>query len=95
MAVFTVDSDQVLAQSTAINGTIERVRSEVAAMLGQLTQLEASWTGQASLAFQGTVDQWKMVQLKVEESLASITLCLAAAGRQYSEVEQANLTMFR
>lgn len=95
MAIFTVDSDQVLAQSTAVNGTIERIRSEVGSMLGQLTQLESSWTGQAAVAFRGTVDQWRTVQQQVEASLASITQCLAAAGRQYSEVELANLSMFR
>ena len=95
MAIFTVDSDQVLAQSTAVNGTIERIRSEVGSMLGQLTQLESSWTGQAAVAFRGTVDQWRTVQQQVEASLASITQCLAAAGRQYPEVELANLSMFR
>jgi len=95
MSVFTVDSDAILTQSAAVSGTVERIRGEVSAMLGQLTQLQSSWTGQASGAFHGTVEQWRGTQRQVEESLAAITQALAVAGRQYAEAEVANLALFR
>ena len=45
MAVFQVDSDAVLASTAAIRSTIDRLQSESAAMLAQLTQLQSSWSG--------------------------------------------------
>ena len=60
MAVFSVDSDAVLASTAAVRGTIERLQAESNAMLAQLTQLQGSWTGSASIAFHGVVDQWRV-----------------------------------
>ena len=45
MAVFSVDSDAVLTQSAAVRATADRLHAESQAMLAQLTQLQASWTG--------------------------------------------------
>lgn len=95
MAVFTVDSDAVLHQSAAVTSSGERVRGEVAGMLGQLTQLQSSWTGQAASAFQAMIEQWRGAQRTVDEALATINQSLAIAGRQYSEAEVANLSLFR
>ena len=50
MAVFSVDSDAVLATTSAVRGTIDRIQAETQAMLTQLTQLQATWTGSASVA---------------------------------------------
>ena len=51
MSTFTVDSDAVLAATSTIRATGDRVQSETTAMLGHLTQLQGSWTGSASVAF--------------------------------------------
>ena len=81
MAVFSVDSDQLLVATTsAVRGTIDRLQGETGAMMSQLMQLQASWTGSASIAFQGVVDQWRVTQRQVEDSLAGINTALAAAG---------------
>ncbi|WP_296198598.1 WXG100 family type VII secretion target [uncultured Microbacterium sp.] len=95
MAVFTVDSDAVLTQSAQVQATVERLRAETQAMLSQLMQLQSAWTGQASSAFHGAVEQWRPAQRHVEEALGAITLALGAAGRQYADAEQANLALFR
>lgn len=95
MAVFSVDSDAVLATTSAVRGTIDRVQGETNAMMSQLMQLQASWTGSASVAFQGVVDQWRATQRQVEDALAGINTALAAAGRQYAETEQATMSLFR
>jgi len=50
MAVFSVDSDAVLATTSAVRGTIDRLQGETSAMMSQLMQLQASWTGSASIA---------------------------------------------
>ena len=60
MAVFSQDSDQVLATTSAVRGTIDRLEGETSALMSQLMQLQASWTGSASVAFQGVVDQWRI-----------------------------------
>ena len=95
MAVFTVDSDAVLAQSAAIRGTVDRIQGESQAMLGQLVQLQSTWTGQASAAFQETVERWRATQRQVEEALAAITLALESAGRHYADAEVTNAALFR
>ncbi len=95
MAVYSVDSDAVLATTAAVRGTIDRLQSETQAMLNQLTQLQGSWTGTAAVAFQGVVDQWRATQRQVEDSLAGINTALAAAGRQYADAEQATTSLFR
>ena len=59
MAVFSVDSDAVIAGTATVRGTIERLQAESTAMMAQLTQLQSTWTGSASVAFHGVVDQWR------------------------------------
>lgn len=95
MAVFSVDSDAVLAATGSIRGTIDRLQGETHQMLAQLTHLQGAWSGAASAAFQGALDQWRATQRQVEESLAGINHALTVAGQQYAEAEQASLSLFR
>jgi len=95
MAVYSVDSDAVIATTAAVRGTIDRLQGETQAMLAQLTGLQGSWTGSAAAAFAGVVDQWRATQLQVEQALAAINTALAAAGRQYAEAEQFSAGLFR
>ncbi|WP_029146184.1 WXG100 family type VII secretion target [Microbacterium luticocti] len=95
MSVYSVDSDAVLAATSAVHGTIDRLQGETASMLAQLTNLQATWTGSASAAFATVVDQWRATQAQVEQSLAAINAALAAAGRQYAEAEQFSTGLFR
>lgn len=94
MSRYVVDADAIRGAHIGVRGTASRVQSEVASMHGQLQALQDSWSGQASVAFQGLVQDWRATQLRVEESLASINEALAAAGRQYDEVEQGNTRLF-
>lgn len=94
MSRYVVDADAIHGASIAVRGTATRLQSEVSAMHSQLQALQDSWSGQASVAFQGVVQDWRATQIRVEESLAAINEALAQAGRQYDEVEQGNLRMF-
>ncbi|WP_460772188.1 WXG100 family type VII secretion target [Microbacterium sp. GXF7504] len=94
MSVFSVDPDAVFGATAALRGTIDRLQGESASLSAQLVQLQSSWTGTAAAMFQDTVDQWRATQHQVEESLARIGTALDAAGRQYRDVEQANMTLF-
>ncbi|MDX2375935.1 WXG100 family type VII secretion target [Microbacterium sp. LRZ72] len=95
MAVYSVDSDAVLTQSTAVRATADRLHAETQAMLAQLTQLQASWTGHAATSFQGVLEEWRGAQLHVEQALGAITTALAVAGQQYADAELANASLFR
>ncbi|MCU1569531.1 MAG: type secretion protein [Naasia sp.] len=95
MTRFSVDGEAVLAASSAVASTIPRVQSDVAALLAQLTSLQESWGGSAALAFQSVVNDWRTTQQRVDEALVAINQALAAAGRQYLDVEEANARMFR
>lgn len=94
MTSYHVDSDAVIQSTRSAHGSIERIRTEVQALLGQLTSLEGSWSGQASMAFQSVVADWRATQQRVEESLVGIATALGSAGAQYAETEQANLRLF-
>lgn len=95
MTAYSVDSDAVFTATASVRGTIDRVQADTSAMLAQLTQLQSSWTGSASLAFQGVIDQWRVTQRHVEDSLAGINAALTSAGRQYVEAEQLSVSLFR
>jgi early secretory antigenic target protein ESAT-6 len=94
MAKFTVDAEAVFAAQTSVASTITRIQSDAAALMAQLTGLQGSWGGDASVAFQTVAADWRAVQQRVEESIGAINAALGAAGRQYLEVEQANARMF-
>lgn len=95
MATFSVDSDAVLTATSAIRSTADRLQGETAAMLGQLTQLQGSWTGAAAIAFQGVIDRWRVTQRDLEAVLGDIGSALAQAGSQYAHTEAAASGLFR
>jgi early secretory antigenic target protein ESAT-6 len=94
MTRYQVDSDAVLGAEAALRASASRIQSEVAGMLGQLVNLQSTWSGQASTAFQGVVSDWRTTQQQVEQSLAGITTALGRAGQQYADAEQANASLF-
>ena len=94
MTRYQVDSEQVQLATQSAQGTIGRIRSEVASLLAQLTGLQGSWTGQAASAFQAAVEDWRLTQQHVEESLSSLSQALGAAGMHYADAEQANARLF-
>lgn len=94
MTRYQVDSEQVQLATQSAQGTMGRIRSEVASLLAQLTGLQGSWTGQAASAFQAAVEDWRLTQQHVEESLSSLSQALGTAGVHYADAEQANARLF-
>ncbi|MBP2437227.1 WXG100 family type VII secretion target [Microbacterium amylolyticum] len=95
MAQFTVDSTQILATQSEVQAASERLRAEVAFLMGKVHQLESSWQGGASQAFQGLAAEWQVVHLQVEEALQSIARRLQVAGTGYQQVEMDVANIFR
>lgn len=95
MTRYQVDSDIVMGTTTRVRATIDSIRSDVAGLMGQLTELQSTWTGEASAAFQGVVTDWRATQQRVEESITTINQALARAGAQYQDVERGNADLFR
>jgi WXG100 family type VII secretion target len=91
---FQVDSDEVLSATSAARASIARISAEVNGLLAQLTSLQGSWSGQAAMAFQGIVAEWRGTQQRVEESMASINAALGRAADQYAQIEAANTRLF-
>ncbi len=87
MAVYMVDSEQLQLAVTNTQSSIGRVQAEVAALLGNLTALEGSWSGEAAAAFQGLVQQWRSTQAQVELSISAINGALGSASASYGTVE--------
>ncbi len=94
MTRFQVDSEAVATATSAVRASADRIQGEVSGLLGQLTALQGSWTGQASVGFQAVVGDWRATQARVEESLALISAALGQAGNAYAKVEAANARLF-
>lgn len=84
---YNVDSERVQAASAAVSRSVGAIRSEVAIMMRNLTDLQASWQGSAATAFSGVASQWQGAQAQVEQALAAIQQALAAAATTYSDAE--------
>ena len=94
MSRFEVDSTRVSEASAAVLSSAGALSTEVDRMMRNLVDLQSSWKGQASSGFQGVVTEWRGTQERVRAALEDIQRALAAAGRQYADVEAANVRMF-
>ncbi|MFM6966251.1 MAG: WXG100 family type VII secretion target [Rhodoluna sp.] len=94
MTQFTVDSEQVRAANSAIQGTITRINHEVDFLHGQLLGLQSTWTGLAANSFQELAAAWRSTSATIEAQLAALGDALALAANQYSEIELANQRLF-
>lgn len=95
MSVFTVDTEAVHAAEGSARATMERLQTESTTLMAQLTQLQSSWVGTASNAFQSCAEQWRGAQLHVEQVLESISTSLGGAAVQYADADQYSATLFR
>ena len=94
MTQFRVDSEAVAHATSTVQASVTRIQGEVALLRTQLSDLQASWSGPAATAFQGTVDAWHQTQIRVEESLTQLSQTLGVAARQYAEMEIATTRLF-
>lgn len=95
MSVFTVDTEAVHAAHGATRATIERLQSESATLMAQLRQLQSTWSGTASHAFQTCAEQWQGAQAHVEQVLESIGTSLGSVATQYADADQYSASLFR
>ena len=66
----------------------------MSALQGQLDSLQGTWTGQAAVAFQGVMQQWRTTQANLEQVLGTIDRALRLAAQQYADIELANARLF-
>lgn len=95
MAQFTVDSESLIATKSEVAAGSDRLRGEVALIMGRVQQLEGAWQGAASQAFQGLAAEWQALHLQVEEALGNLAHRLELAGTGYQQVEHDVANMFR
>ncbi|AEG45312.1 WXG100 family type VII secretion target [Isoptericola variabilis] len=84
---YEVDSERVAQASAAVSGSVGAIRSEVAAMMRHLQDLQSSWHGSAATSFAGVMSQWQATQTQVEAALDAVTAALASAARTYADAE--------
>lgn len=94
MAQFVVDSDIIAAKSAQARSYVDSITTEVNGLTASLQDLQNSWTGSASVNFQGVVANWRATQRQIEEAIAQINDALSAAGLNYADTESANAAMF-
>lgn len=89
--VNAADIAQAGARATASSATI---RAEVAAMLANLTSLEATWQGGASHAFAALLAEWRAAQAQLEHALDAISTGLNKAATDYDLAEASAMRLF-
>mgnify|MGYP002651132114 CR=1 FL=1 len=94
MAQFIVDSEIIASKSSTARAQVDSIVAEVNGLTASLQDLEGSWTGAASVNFQGVLNNWRATQRQVEESIAQINEALSQAGLNYADTESANAAMF-
>jgi len=92
--LYHVDSEEVAAAAGRAAQSGEAIRSEVAALVGNLQSLDGTWQGQASAAFAGVLAQWRAAQAQVESALGSLSQALSAAAAGYADAEATAARMF-
>ncbi|WP_040166191.1 WXG100 family type VII secretion target [Microbacterium gorillae] len=95
MAVFSVDSDEVIAAAMRARATAARIRQDVDTMAIMLVDLQSTWTGAASAGFQRLLEEWRAADRTVDQALDHLNQTLDHAGRSYTEAEGAAMAMFR
>jgi WXG100 family type VII secretion target len=95
MTRYTVDSEAVMHAANQARATIARLQGEVQSLNAHLQSLSTTWSGPAASAFIVVHDTWRTTQMRVEESLHSLTEALTHAGQHYQEMELANTRLFQ
>lgn len=94
MSRYEVDSAQVAQASAAAGSSVAAIRTEVAALMRHLTDLQAGWRGTAASAFGGLITDWSATQQRVEASLDQITSALSTAAQHYADAEEQASRLF-
>jgi len=94
MTRYQIDSEAVAAATASVQAAAGRIQSDVSGLHARLLDLQGSWTGPASAAFQSVVADWTTTQRRVEESLQLLNTALAHAGQHYAEIEAQNQRLF-
>jgi WXG100 family type VII secretion target len=91
---YDVDSERVAQAGAAVSGSVSAIRGEVGAMMRHLTDLQASWHGNAATAFGGVITQWQAAQVQVERALDAVQASLASAATTYADAESQAARLF-
>ncbi|NLT25833.1 MAG: WXG100 family type VII secretion target [Microbacteriaceae bacterium] len=91
---YTVDSDALATATSTALLQIEDVQLAAGNLSTTLVSLESSWSGQASIAFQSSLDEWRGAQVVVEDAIRSLSTALGLAAEHYGVAEQDVLTLF-
>ncbi|MCL2786913.1 MAG: WXG100 family type VII secretion target [Micrococcales bacterium] len=94
MSTYQVNSELITTASAGVHRSIGIISSEVASLMGQLRNLQGSWTGAAHNAFASVAEQWQSTQQQVETCLTQINAALAAAGSTYAAAEDQAMRLF-
>ena len=87
MSRFQADAAEIARASSHVGASAAAIRTEVAAMMRHLTELQGDWQGTAASAFAGVLTEWSGAQRHVEQVLDQIQGALAAASHHYEEAE--------
>lgn len=95
MATFTVDTTQVANSASDVTRISEDVETSVASMMSRLVSLHNEWKGDAATSFQDLINDWRVTQRTVKESLDEIGRALNEASQTYDSSETTVKGSFR
>ncbi|WP_067780065.1 WXG100 family type VII secretion target [Actinomyces vulturis] len=95
MPVFSVDTALITDAASRTRTRISTIQAEADAMAADLTDLQTSWSGQASIAMGDCATQWHAAQINVQDVLDSISTALDQAAISYDDAESQNSSLFQ
>ncbi len=94
MTQYHVNAADIAQAGSRATASAAAIRAEVAAMLANLTGLEATWQGGASHAFAALLSEWRAAQAQLEHALDAISTGLARAATEYDFAESSAMRLF-
>lgn len=89
-----VSTGEVSAKAATIAREAHEIEARLAQLTTQMSELAHSWTGSASVSFQGLFHDWDKTARQMKTALDSIGLSLKGAGQDYDALEQKLTSQF-
>jgi ESAT-6 family protein len=87
MVHLAAQTDDMRAKATTVQQQAAETEAQLSRLTAALNELQATWQGQASQAFQQLYATWSTQARNMQQTLENIGRALNAAGTGYEQLE--------
>ncbi|TQF68867.1 WXG100 family type VII secretion target [Rhodococcus spelaei] len=92
MGDFKTTSEEMEIASQRVKDANEQIQGHIAAIRGQVDQLQGLWRGTAKGSFDGLMARWEASGKKLNDALMGISENIKTNGVRFSEAQDAHTT---